>query len=72
MSEKEQTLLMELLEQHVALSDFSQLEMMHHTCGEIFGLQHMSVNWTTHSHIDRRTDCTVVTVVGRNEVAMLP
>jgi len=30
----------------------------------------MSENWSTLSHIGRRTDCTVVTVLGGNGVAL--
>lgn len=38
MSETEQTLLTELLEEHVT-SDFSHLEMMHHVYENIYGLK---------------------------------
>jgi len=71
MSEKEHALLTELLEERVTLSDFSQLEMMHHACGKIYGLNTSQKSGVHIAIIDRRTDCIVVTAVGRNGVALL-
>jgi len=71
MSEREHTLLAELLEERVTLSNFSQLEIMHHACGKIYDLNTWKKSGVHIAIIDRRTDWTVVTVVGRNGVALL-
>ena len=54
MSEKEHTLLTELLEEHVTLSDFSQLEMIHHACGKVYGLNTCQKSGVHIAIIDRR------------------
>jgi hypothetical protein len=70
MSEKEHTLLTELLEECVTLSDFNQLKMMHHVCGKIYGFNASQKSGVHIAVIDRRTNCTVVAAVGTNGVAL--